>query len=89
MTTEIDAHPERREEAISAAHRILADIAHHDDDTLADACNTLLALSRDPHDRTLATELLKVLKPTPRPTPHGTRPATPTDASVWHTYPLR
>lgn len=80
----IDAHPDRREEAIAAAHRVLADITHHGDDTLAHACHTLLALSSDPHDRTLAAESLGILTPTPHPATHGTRPAAPA-----HTAPGR
>lgn len=54
-----DLHPAATD--LEAARAILADVAHHTDETLAQACRTLLRLSPDHCDRTRAAELLELL----------------------------
>lgn len=61
LPPEISFDPWRREAQIRAARAIIADIALHDDATLLRACDTLLALGSDLHDRTVAQELRLVL----------------------------
>jgi hypothetical protein len=71
MSAAPDPHPERRAEQVSAAHAVLADLPHHHDATIRAACDTLLALSADPHDRTLARAILAILDTPPPPATHG------------------
>ena len=61
LPEQISFDPWRRDAQIRAARAIIADITGHDDATLLRACDTLLALGTDLHDRTVAQELRAVL----------------------------
>ena len=53
----IATHPTQRDEQLAWAVRVLREIERHDADDVRFACDVILALSRDPAERTVAEEL--------------------------------
>lgn len=52
-----------QESKLAEANAILANIAHHPDGPITNACNVIIELSRDMCIRQKATELLRVMQP--------------------------
>ncbi len=65
MTGSVDGAGEcaSREDRLRAARAVLADAAHHDDDAIRAACDTVVSLSEDPAERRDARGLRRIMTP--------------------------